>query len=132
MVNSNAWRHPGSADPVKDATVSALARVLDPLLELLFDAGVTVQELNQIARSRAIHIATKRVIKESGRESKSRVEVQAGPTSRAARSRRLARRSPFPGLERRSRGAPDIREAAQLRAPGGALWSKHSGTRHVG
>src|SRR5258706_8334517 len=86
MVNSNAWRHPGSADPVKDATVSALARILDPLLELLFDAGVTVQELNQIARSRAIQIATKRVIKESGRESKSRVAIMTGlPRSEVTR-----------------------------------------------
>src|ERR1700733_5379644 len=45
----NGRRQPDS-DPVKDATVSALERVLDPLLELLFDAGVTMQEFNRIAR----------------------------------------------------------------------------------
>jgi hypothetical protein len=48
-MNSGGRRHLGS-DPVKDATVSALERVLDPLLELLLDAGVTVQELNRAAR----------------------------------------------------------------------------------
>jgi hypothetical protein len=59
---------------------------LDPLLELLFDAGVTVQELNQIARNRAVRIATKRVIKESGRESKSRVAIMTGlPRSEVTR-----------------------------------------------
>jgi hypothetical protein len=85
MVNDT--RRPlGSADPVKDATVSALERVLDPLLELLFDAGVTVQELNQIARNRAVRIASHRVIKESGRGSKSRVAIMTGlPRSEVTR-----------------------------------------------
>jgi hypothetical protein len=86
MANSNDRRQPGSIDPVKDATVSALERVLDPLLELLFDAGVTVQEFNRIARNRAVRIATQRVIKESGRESKSRVAIMTGlPRSEVAR-----------------------------------------------
>jgi hypothetical protein len=85
MTDSHGRRQLGS-DPVKDATVSALERVLDPLLELLFDAGVTVQELNQIARNRAVRIATKRVIKESGRESKSRVAIMTGlPRSEVTR-----------------------------------------------
>jgi hypothetical protein len=86
MANSTDRCQPGSIDPVKDATVSALERVLDPLLELLFDAGVTVQELNQIARNRAVRIATRRVIKESGRESKSRVAIMTGlPRSEVTR-----------------------------------------------
>src|ERR1700730_18116792 len=86
MVNSQGRRQPGSMDPVKDATVSALERVLDPLLELLFDAGVTVQELNQIARNRAVRIATQRVVRESGRESKSRVAIMTGlPRSEVTR-----------------------------------------------
>lgn len=85
-MNSNGRRQPGSTDPVKAATVSALERVLDPLLELLFDAGVTVQEFNRIARNRAVRIATKRVIKESGRESKSRVAIMTGlPRSEVTR-----------------------------------------------
>ncbi len=85
-MNTSGRRPPGSADPVKDATVNALERVLDPLLELLFDAGVTVQEFNRIARNRAVRIATKRVVKESGRESKSRVAIMTGlPRSEVAR-----------------------------------------------
>ena len=85
-MNSGGRRPPGSADPVKDATVSALERVLDPLLELLFDAGVTVQEFNRIARNRAVRVATQRVIKESGRESKSRVAIMTGlPRSEVTR-----------------------------------------------
>ena len=84
-MSSNGRRQPGS-DPVKDATVNALERVLDPLLELLFDAGVTIQEFNRIARNRAVQIATKRVIKESGRESKSRVAIMTGlPRSEVTR-----------------------------------------------
>jgi len=94
-MSSAGRRPPGSADPVKDATVSALERVLDPLLELLFDAGVTVQELNQIARNRAVHIATQRVIKESGRESKSRVAIMTGlPRSEVARISGLSDSAP--------------------------------------
>jgi hypothetical protein len=85
-MNTNGRRPPGSTDPVKDATVNALERVLDPLLELLFDAGVTVQEFNRIARNRAVRIATKRVVKESGRESKSRVAIMTGlPRSEVTR-----------------------------------------------
>jgi len=85
-MNSGGRRHLGSTDPVKDATVSALERVLDPLLELLLDAGVTVQELNRAARNRAVRIATQRVVKESGRESKSRVAIMTGlPRSEVTR-----------------------------------------------
>ena len=85
-MNSGGRRHLGSSDPVKDATVSALERVLDPLLELLLDAGVTVQELNRAARNRAVRIATQRVVKESGRESKSRVAIMTGlPRSEVTR-----------------------------------------------
>jgi hypothetical protein len=83
---SSDGRRQLSSDPVKDATVSALERVLDPLLELLFDAGVTMQEFNRIARNRAVRIATKRVVKESGRESKSRVAIMTGlPRSEVTR-----------------------------------------------
>src|ERR1700687_231704 len=68
----------GSEDPIKEATIVALQRVLDPLLELMFDSGVTVQEFNKIARDRAVRIATRRVVKETGRESKSRVAILTG------------------------------------------------------
>src|ERR1700731_1699739 len=85
-MNSAEQGPPGSDDPVKEATVSALERVLDPLLELLFDAGVTVQEFNLRPRNRAVRVATQRVIRESGRESKSRVAIMTGlPRSEVAR-----------------------------------------------
>ena len=50
----------------------------DPLLELMFDAGVTVQEFNYLLRGRAVRAATKRVIKECGRNSKSRIAIMTG------------------------------------------------------
>jgi hypothetical protein len=85
-MNSHAGREPTCEDPVKEATVVALKRVVDPLLELMFDAGVTVQEFNKIARDRAVRIAMKRVVKESGRESRSRVAIMTGlPRSEVTR-----------------------------------------------
>jgi hypothetical protein len=85
-MNSHAQREPICEDPIKEATVIALKRVLEPLLELMFDAGVTVQEFNKIARDRAVRIATKRVAEESGRESRSRVAIMTGlPRSEVAR-----------------------------------------------
>lgn len=71
-------RRPVLNDSIKEATVAALRRVLDPLLDLMFDAGVTVQEFNSVARDRAVRIATKRVLKDSGRQSKSRVAIMTG------------------------------------------------------
>ena len=50
----------------------------DPLLELMFDAGVTVHEFNHLLRGRAVRAATKRVIKECGRNSKSRIAIMTG------------------------------------------------------
>jgi len=109
MNSSNSQRPPGSADPVKDATVSALERVLDPLLELLFDAGVTVQEFNRIARNRAVRIATKRVVRESGRESRSRVAIMTGlPRSEVARISGL--------LDAVAKGKPDQHPARRVLA----------------
>lgn len=65
-------------DPIREATISALKHVIDPLLELMFDAGVTVQEFNHLLRNRAVRAATKRVVRESGRNSKSRVAIVTG------------------------------------------------------
>ena len=85
-MNSRARRNSGSGDPVKEATIVALKRVLDPLLDLMFDAGVTVQEFNSITRDRAVRIATKRVVRDSGRQSKSRVAIMTGlPRSEVTR-----------------------------------------------
>jgi Family of unknown function (DUF6502) len=65
-------------DPIREATISALRHVIDPLLELMFDAGVTVQEFNHLLRNRAVRAATKRVVRECGRNSKSRVAIVTG------------------------------------------------------
>jgi hypothetical protein len=65
-------------DPIKEATLAALNKVLEPLLALMLDAGVTVQEFNKIVRERAVRAATHRVFRETGRESKSRVAILTG------------------------------------------------------
>ncbi len=67
-------------DPLKEATVVALKRVIDPLIDLMFDAGVTVHELSQLLRERAVRAAAHRVTKDSGRASKSRVAITTGLT----------------------------------------------------
>jgi hypothetical protein len=85
-MTSPTRRDPNPGDPVKEATVGALQRLLDPLLDLMFDAGVTVQEFNRIARDRAVRIATRRLLRESGRGSKSRVAIMTGlPRSEVTR-----------------------------------------------
>jgi hypothetical protein len=73
-------------DPLKEATIGVLKNVIDPLVDLMFDASVTVHEFCQLARERAVRAAAKRVAKESGRESKSRVAIITGlPRSEVAR-----------------------------------------------
>ena len=67
-----------SNDPITEATIGALRQVIDSLLELMFDAGVTVREFNYLVRERAVHAAARRVAKESGRSSKSRVAIMTG------------------------------------------------------
>ena len=73
-------------DPIRKATTGVLTRVINPLVELMFDAGVTVQEFNQLLRNRAVHAAAGRVSRESGRCSKSRVAIMTGlPRSEVTR-----------------------------------------------
>jgi hypothetical protein len=84
-MHSDARRNAGR-DPVKDAAIIALKRILDPLLDLMFDAGVTVQELNNLARDSAVQMGTKRAVREGGRPSKSRVAIMTGlPRSEVTR-----------------------------------------------
>lgn len=66
------------ADPVREATLDALRQVVDALLELMFDAGISVQHFNYLVRHRAVRAATRRVLKETGRNSKSRVSIITG------------------------------------------------------
>jgi hypothetical protein len=78
-------------DPIKEATLSALELILDPLLDLMFDAGLSVREFNYLIRSRAVHVATKRLLRDSGRHSKSRVAIMTGiPRSEVTKLSRLA------------------------------------------
>lgn len=73
-------------DPLRDATNVALKQVVDPLVDLMFDAGVTVHEFSQLVRERAVRAAARRVVRESGRESKSRIAILTGlPRSEVAR-----------------------------------------------
>ncbi len=75
-----------SQDPLREATTVAISRVMDPLLDLMLDVGVTVQELNSLIRERAVRNATKRVIRDTGRESRSRVAIATGiPRAEVAR-----------------------------------------------
>ena len=73
-------------DPVKEATIAALKRMVDPLVDLMFDTGVTVHEFSRIMRESAVRTAARRVFKETGRHSKSRVAIITGlPRSEVAR-----------------------------------------------
>jgi hypothetical protein len=79
-------------DPIKEATLGALELILDPLLDLMFDVGLSVQELNFLTRLRAVHVATRRLLKESGRQSNSRVAIITGiPRSEVAKISKLSK-----------------------------------------
>jgi hypothetical protein len=59
---------------------------MDPLIDLMLDTGVTVQEFSRIVRDRAVRRAAERITKENGRGSKSRVAIMTGlPRSEVAR-----------------------------------------------
>jgi len=73
-------------DPLTEATSVALKRIVDPLVDLMFDAGITVHEFSQLVRERAVRAAARRVVREGGRESKSRIAIITGlPRSEVAR-----------------------------------------------
>lgn len=69
---------PSARDPIKQAAFTALKRVVDPLMDLMFDAGITVREFNLLMRNCAVRIAASRITNESGRISKSRVAIITG------------------------------------------------------
>jgi Family of unknown function (DUF6502) len=56
----------------------AFERVLDPLIALMFDAGLSVHEFEQLVRKRAVHVAARRVSQGSCRDSNSRVAIITG------------------------------------------------------
>ena len=79
-------------DPIKEATLGALELILDPLLDLMFDVGLSVQELNFLTRSRAVHVATTRLVKDGGRRSNSRVAIITGiPRSEVTKISKLSK-----------------------------------------
>lgn len=74
------------SDPLKEATMVALKRVVNPLVDLMFDTGITVREFSRLTRESAVRNAARRVTKEIGRDSKSRVAIITGlPRSEVAR-----------------------------------------------
>jgi hypothetical protein len=79
-------QEPAANDPLKTATIVALARIVDPLIDLMFDTGVTVHEFSKIVRERAVRRATARLGKDGGRLSKSQAAILTGlPRSEVAR-----------------------------------------------
>ena len=67
-----------SQDPFKETAITALKRVVDPLVDLMFDTGITVQEFSHLVRDRAVRSAAARIARESGRNSNSRVAIITG------------------------------------------------------
>src|ERR1700722_77038 len=65
-------------DQIQETTMSALERAVDPLIDLIFDAGITVQEFCRLVRERAVRSASARIVSESGRGSNSRVAIMTG------------------------------------------------------
>jgi hypothetical protein len=75
-----------SQDSVKEATIGALKQIIDPLVGLMFDGGITVKEFCHLLRERAVRAAAARIVKQGGRTSKSRVAIVTGlPRSEVAR-----------------------------------------------
>jgi hypothetical protein len=67
-----------SQDPFKETAITALRRVVDPLVDLMFDLEITVQEFSRLVRDRAVRSAAARIARESGRNSNSRVAIITG------------------------------------------------------
>jgi hypothetical protein len=65
-------------ESLKSSTLLAWRRIVDPLVELLFDSGVTVHEVTQLIRERAVRSADRSIFNKSGRSSNSRVAIMTG------------------------------------------------------
>jgi hypothetical protein len=87
---------PPSNDPLKGATIIALATIVEPLIDLMFDTGVTVQEFTRVVRESAVRRATSRISRDTSHGSKSRVAILTGlPRSEVARIMKATDRSPI-------------------------------------
>jgi hypothetical protein len=86
MAKGAAKRKEIAGDPIRETTLSALGRLLEPIVELMFDTGVTVQQLGRLLREQAVRTAADRVFAEDKRISKSRVAIMTGlPRSEVTR-----------------------------------------------
>ncbi len=98
-----------SQDPIKDTAIVALTRVADPLIDLMFDAGITVHEFARLLRERSVRVAASRIAQAGGRSSKSRVAIMTG-LSRSEVARILSVNDPS------SRGRPEQHPARRVLA----------------
>jgi hypothetical protein len=80
-------------DPFKETAITALRRVAEPLVDLMFDTGITVQEFSRLVREIAVRSGAARIARESGRNSNSRVAIVTG-LARAEVARILAAKEP--------------------------------------
>src|SRR5882757_6399285 len=69
---------PESPDPLKEAALAALKRVVDPLMDVMFDTGITVREFSRMIREIAVQSASVRITRENGRSSYSRIAIITG------------------------------------------------------
>ncbi|HEV7359018.1 MAG TPA: DUF6502 family protein, partial [Steroidobacteraceae bacterium] len=69
---------PESPDPLKEAALVALKRVVNPLMDVMFDTGITVREISRMIRDIAVRSASVRIARESGRSSYSRIAIITG------------------------------------------------------
>src|SRR5450432_2263419 len=67
-----------SPDPLKVAALAALKRVVDPMIDLMFDTGITVREFSRMIRDTAVRSAAVRIATENGRSSYSRIAITTG------------------------------------------------------
>ncbi len=77
-ANMNSPRKAPSQDPFKETAIAALRRVVDPLVDLMFDTGITVQEFSRLVKDLAVRSAAARIAREGGRNSNSRVAIITG------------------------------------------------------
>ncbi len=73
-------------DSLKRATEDALKAIIDPIVNIMVDSGITVPDFANIVRDRAVLNAAARFANETGRTSKSRISIVTGlPRSVIAR-----------------------------------------------
>ncbi len=71
-------RNSQEPDAVCEAALNALALLMDPILDFVFDLGVSAHDINSLIRAKAVQVASQRLIREEGVSSKSRVAIITG------------------------------------------------------